>query len=290
MFCVQRRPSNPPRSNRLAVRLAVSADRCGLMDFAACTCLLAILVSGGGNAPSISGSQGHLTPVGRRCIIRGMRHIKSQTFCRSLRRMFRFGNAEEEQLQIQAIRLYVLYEDMKLEFEGAAAVDLSELEGTNLETRRFYFVRRAFGTLFEISGALQALDKNAVFTKLKAEMSPGNAKTWDQGLKFFRAEHEYLKGFRNDVGGHFLDDAARFGLNNLEDTVECFELYRRGNGADMKLKFAYYFVAQALMRQKGQHISVEDYLTKRAYPFLFEATHHAIHTVQAFAIAHLMRA
>jgi hypothetical protein len=203
--------------------------------------------------------------------------------------MFRFTSEDEKQLQVQAIRLYVLYEDMKLEYEGASAEHLKELEGTSVETRRFYFVRRTFGTLFEISGALQALEKNRAFQFLKRGMDATNLAQWDEGLAFFRMEHDYLKKFRNDVGGHFLDDAAKFGLENMENTAECFEIYRRGTGADVKLKFAYYFVAQSLMRQKGHTESAQEYLTKRAFPFLLNAVGHAVRTIQVFAVAHLMR-
>jgi hypothetical protein len=213
---------------------------------------------------------------------------KSKTYCRYLQSMFRFTTENEKQLQIQAIRLYVLYEDMKLEFEGAEADHLKELEGTSLETRRFYFVRRIFGTLFELSGALQAVEKNQAFQLLKRDMESKNREQWDESLRFFRTEHDYLKAFRNDVGGHFLDDAAQFGLENMEDTAELFEIYRRGNGADIKLKFAYYFVAQSLIRQKNQGVGVEEYLQERAFPFIVDATAHAIKAVQVFGVAHLM--
>lgn len=213
---------------------------------------------------------------------------KSVTYCRYLCRMFRFTNEEEKNLQVQAIRLYVLYEDMKLEFEGAAADQLKELERTSLETRRFYFVRRTFGTLFELSGAMQAIEKNPAFQTLKRGMDQKNREQWDEGLKFFRTEHEYLKAFRNDIGGHFLDDAARFGLENMEDTAELFEIYRRGQGADVKFKFAYYFVAQALIRQKDHSVGVQEYLEKRAFPFLVDATGHAIRAVHVFGVAHLL--
>src|SRR5437867_1155029 len=100
---------------------------------------------------------------------------KSISYCRYLRSVFHFTSDDEKELQVQAIRLYVLYEDMKLEFEGAAAEHLKELEGTSVETRRFYFVRRTFGTLFEISGALQALEKNPAYALLKERMDTKNA-------------------------------------------------------------------------------------------------------------------
>ena len=213
---------------------------------------------------------------------------KSITYCRYLRSMFRFTTADEKELQIQAIRLYVLYEDMKLEFEGSSAERLIEHEGTSVETRRFYFVRRTFGTLLEISGAMQALEKNPAFQALKRGMDNKNRQQWDAGVTFFRGEHEYLKAFRNDIGGHFLDDAAKFGLENMEDTAELFEIYRRGEGADVKFKFAYYFVAQALIKQMGPGVDPREYLEKRAIPFLLKATEHAIHVVQVFGVAHLM--
>jgi len=81
---------------------------------------------------------------------------KSRTFPVKLQSAFHFTSEEEKEVLIQAIRLYVLYEDLKIELEGAQEEHIPVLEGTSRETRRFYFVRRTFGTLLEISGAMQA--------------------------------------------------------------------------------------------------------------------------------------
>ena len=59
----------------------------------------------------------------------------------------------------------------------------------------------------------------------------------------------FLKDWRNDVGGHFHDNAAAFAIDNIEkDTVGTIELYRRDTGADVRLKFAYGLVAVAMNR------------------------------------------
>jgi len=118
-------------------------------------------------------------------------------------------------------------------------------------------------------------------------MDDKNLAQWNTSLKFFRDNHTFLKECRNDVGGHFLDDAAKYALENVEDTVELFEIYLRGKGADVKIKFAYYFVAQALVKNKDKGQSVEEFLQKKYFPFLLEACDKAIQAVQVFAVTHL---
>ncbi len=215
--------------------------------------------------------------------------LKSKMWAKNLPMMFFYATPEDRELQIQAIRLYVLYEDLKLELTATQAEGLPVLEDTSKETRRFYFVRRTFGTLFEVSGAMQALERNVAFEGFKRRMDDKNRATWNSGIRFFRDNHEFLKACRNDVGGHFLDSTAAFALDTLEDTVGTFEYCRRGeHGADVRLIFAYYLVACGLIKNKAPHQSVEDFLREKYYPLLLDASRIAIHSIQAFAVTHLL--
>lgn len=52
-------------------------------------------------------------------------------------------------------------------------------------------------------------------------------------MAFFAEKHEFLKNWRNDVGGHFHDKAAEFAIDNIEtETVGAIDVYRQGAGAD----------------------------------------------------------
>jgi len=134
---------------------------------------------------------------------------------------------------------------------------------------------------------MQAVENKKGFPAFKQRMDDKNLAQWNKSLKFFRDNHQFLKDCRNDVGGHFLEDAAKFALDNLEDTVELFEIYLRGKGADCKIKFAYYFVAQALIRNKDKSQTVVEFLEEKYFPFIIEACDHAIQAIQVFAITQL---
>jgi hypothetical protein len=214
---------------------------------------------------------------------------KSISWVKNIRTMFRYASDAEREIQVQAIRLYVLYEDLKIEWTAAEVDSLPLLEGTSKEFRRFYFVRRTFGTLFEISGAMQALEGYKGFPLFKERMDDKGRKTWDEALKFFRTNHEFLKACRNDVGGHFQADTAKFALDGLEeDHFETVEIYRRGEGADARLKFAYYLVACGLVKNRPSEQAIDEFLNKKYFPFLVEASQLAIHGVQVFAVTHLL--
>lgn len=106
-------------------------------------------------------------------------------------------------------------------------------------------------------------------------------------MRFFQTNQRFLKDWRNDVGGHFLDGAAEYAIDNVHsDAVGTIEIYRRGSGADIKMPFAYELVAVALVKNRDAKTPEEDFL-KDAFMFLVGATKHAINAV-AVVVAHEM--
>ena len=74
---------------------------------------------------------------------------KSKTWAKNLRAMVAHSNPDERAMQVQLIRLWVLYADLEVEVDGATADRIDGMDRTSVETRRFYFVRRTTATLME---------------------------------------------------------------------------------------------------------------------------------------------
>lgn len=180
-------------------------------------------------------------------------------------------------MQIQVSRLSVLYEDLRIEWHGAQQDELKPLDHTSIDTRRFYFVRRTLATLAEIGQAINKLNANKEFQSVKKLMQPNEIKRWNEAVKFFAKGHKFLKEWRNDIGGHFLDEAAAYAIDNVQ-TVGTIELYRSGAGADVKMPFAYELVAVAMAKNKGAE--TEHQFLEKAFTFLKNAALLAIDAIQ----------
>ena len=131
------------------------------------------------------------------------------------------------------------------------------------------------------------LDGNSAFKASQQWWDSRDFAQWDGAVKFFHANQKFLKDWRNDIGGHFLDGAAEYAIDNIHpDAVGTIEIYRRGSGADIKMAFAYELVALALVKNKDAKTPEESFL-QGAFTFLVEATKHAINAVSVVA-AHEM--
>jgi hypothetical protein len=204
-------------------------------------------------------------------------------------RVFRYSNAAEKQIQVQFARLCVLYDDLMLEFTAANEDSIPLLDESGRDNRRFYFVRRTLGTLSELRGAIAVLENTAAFRNRKAQWDQAAQDGWNDAAAFFNTNHRFLKEWRNDIGGHFQSSAAEFAIDNIgADTVGAIEVYRRGKGADVRMKFAYDLVAVAMVKlHQGDKQTVEEFL-KEAFTFLVEAVRHSVNAVQIITRAELL--
>jgi hypothetical protein len=207
--------------------------------------------------------------------------IKSRTWVKSIASVFRSTSEDERAMNIQLARLCVLYEDMRLEYDGAEAETIPALDRIGRDPRRFYFVRRTLATFTEIAGAVNKLNSNPEFKRLKRGFDKETVRMWDKAAKWFEANRDFLKDWRNDVGGHLLDKAAGYAVDSIhETTVGAIELMRVGNSAEAKLPFAYELVAVAMTRHKAQQTEqqfLEDSFTTLVQGF--DAVRDAVHAV-----------
>src|SRR5687768_2913637 len=95
------------------------------------------------------------------CKLSRMPFLKAKIFVKNLRKVFYWSDPDEKAMQVQLVRLWVLYTDLQLEFDGASADCVPELDRTSVEARRFYFIRRTTATLMELRSVIQQLNLNA---------------------------------------------------------------------------------------------------------------------------------
>jgi hypothetical protein len=204
-------------------------------------------------------------------------------------RVFRYETEDEKRMQVQFARLCVLYDDLMLEFAAANEDAIPLLDKSGRDNRRFYFVRRTLGTLSEVRGAIAVLEQNQTFREHKARWEKGARDGWDKAAAFFTANHKFLKEWRNDVGGHFHDEAAAFAIDNVEpDAVGAIELYRTGRGANVRMKFSYSLVAVAMVKLRDPATQDVEHFLKEAFTFLVDAVRHASNAVQIVALTEVL--
>lgn len=179
-------------------------------------------------------------------------------------------------------RLSVLYEDLRIELMATATKSIPLLDATDERFRRHYFLRRCIATLIEFAETLRLLDQCAEFRAVKSEFSTQLVEYWDKAVRFFHKHEEFLERIRNDIGGHFGQQAAVYALANLDPSVigkiEADE-------KNIRLHFAGEIAAAATMR----HLSGSTNERKFAnlLRIIVVAFRHATRSVHCLAVTYL---
>lgn len=146
-------------------------------------------------------------------------------------------------------QLFVLHEDLRLELSGVFERNLGRIDGVGVEYRRHYFIRRAIGTWIEFSQALRLMNRNPDLHALKNEFDFESTKKWQNAIRFFARYNGSVMKVRNDIGGHFGTDAAKYAVENLKPGVlGKIELESHGRRGTMRPGFAGEIVATATLR------------------------------------------
>jgi hypothetical protein len=162
-----------------------------------------------------------------------MGDMKHSTFKTArLSSVFRAG--EDTQLSARIARLCVLYEDLRIEMYGMVAETLPDLDRTDADLRRHYFIRRSIATALEFADALKLLDGLPDFGRIKDSFDPWLKRRWDKGLRFFRAFEPLLRRVRNDIGGHLGNEAATYSVQHLLADAVCGMWVERTISADRR--------------------------------------------------------
>jgi len=155
-----------------------------------------------------------------------------------------FGRISESNFEAKVARLGPLYEDLRIEIVGIAEETIEPMDRFDARYRRNYFLRRSIATLLEFAEAIRHVDECPEFDAVKRGFPPEIARYWNRALAFFKRADDTLKSFRNDFGGHFGLEAARWAALHLDpDAVERIEI-----GKYFYLHFTGEFVATAMLR------------------------------------------
>lgn len=165
------------------------------------------------------------------------------------------------QLEARIARLCVLYEDMRIELRAVSApsmprLDVLDPEGRDEERqdvgkyRRHYFLRRSIGTLHEFAEGLRLLQDWPEFSAALSIAPDDLTVIWNSSVAFFESKESLIEKVRNDIGGHFGNDAATFAVANIDSKAfGKVELsYDEMGHCDARLHFAGSIAASAFVR------------------------------------------
>lgn len=178
--------------------------------------------------------------------------MRTQIRIRELKSVF--ASASGGMLQSHIARLAVLYEDLRIEIAAIAADSLPPLDTTDEKYRRNYFLRRSIATLIEFAQTFRLLDQCSDFQGIKAKFDAVSAKRWQKALRFFKLNESLFVRVRNDIGGHFGLEAARYATTHMpSSSVGKLEVFLEDSKQGARLHFAGELAAVAMSRHlKGK--------------------------------------
>ena len=180
----------------------------------------------------------------------GISEMRSATRMRQLRHVL--PPSPKSLLHENIARLAVLYEDLRIELTAASASSIRKLDRVDSRYRRNYFLRKCIGTIVEFAEAIRLLDGSPEFKVIKSNFSTDILKYWTEGVKFFRKHERFLKSVRNDIGGHFGTNAAKYAVLNLDtETIGKIELIDIGGP---KARIHLYFAGEIAAVASLQHL------------------------------------
>jgi hypothetical protein len=132
-----------------------------------------------------------------------------------LRKVFP-SDADSADPSARIARLCVLYEDLRIELMAIAQKSIRVLDATDRRYTKNYFLRRSIGTLVEFAEGLRLLDESREFNGIKASFPSEIGERWNAAVVFFKDNKDFLQKIRNDIGGHFGEEAARFTISHVD--------------------------------------------------------------------------
>lgn len=200
-------------------------------------------------------------------------------------------------MDAQIARLFVLYEDLRIELTGITqhsipVLDIldpfDEREPISVgQYRLHYFLRRSIGTIYEFAEGLRLLNREREFLDVKNVFEDVHSDIWGKAVVFFDQNENVIQNIRNDIGGHFGQKAAMYAVANLKpETIGQVERFDRGDRrTDIRFHLAGELAAVALCRHlpSGDVKLFGDLLDKVVMP----SYDHATKCVQVLEAAYL---
>jgi hypothetical protein len=134
-----------------------------------------------------------------------------------LRKVFPANTPAEAVVHANVARLVVLYEDLRIELATfqVAAIDGHADWVNDGQYRKRYFLRRAIGTVVELSNGFSQLARDPSFAEVRKTFDDIATAEWDSTVGFLASNAQLFKQVRNDLGGHFGTAAAKFAIESF---------------------------------------------------------------------------
>jgi hypothetical protein len=217
-----------------------------------------------------------------------MARTSSRTRFAPIKRVFAGGRSP---LLDSLAQLSVLYEDLRIETLAITSNGevLKRLDVLSSRYRANYFLRRSIATLLEFEGALNKLSKTPEYKTARGTVDRGLIRRVTDAIRFFQEHHRLLKSLRNDIGGHFNDEAAAFATRHAEpDAIVKIEIafHPSGRGGGPKLHYAGEIAATAFTKSlPGREPRADE--IKEVICTIRDAYAHAARAMHAVVIAFL---
>lgn len=170
-----------------------------------------------------------------------------------LARVFPADTPSEAVMQANIARLIVLYEDLRIELAASrvSAIDEhADWVGDGYYRKR-YFLRRAIGTLVELSDTFSQLAGDEMFAEVRKTFDAIAVAEWNSAAEFLESNARLFEQVRNDLGGHFGTVAAKFAIESFRpETTGSLEIVKdyRWSGVMYRPQFVGEITARAFLR------------------------------------------
>ena len=210
---------------------------------------------------------------------------------RKLREVFTDGRT----LPVHIARLSVLFEDLRLESTAARHTDsIEQIDTSGKHYRYFYFLRRMLVSLDEFASALSQINGNGEWKRIRAGFDLETGQRWDGAMKFFSANRPQWRDLRDWMGGHFLEKAAAFAVDNFKkEATGKIEVVisREEKTGGIRLLYAEEIIATAMSQALGPGEHTDEEVAKYVnglFTVMMTAVDEAVKAVHIIAVVYVI--
>ena len=200
----------------------------------------------------------------------------------------------DRDLASRIARVCVLFEDLRVECQGARADEDIPLDALSKSYRRFYFLRRSLVTLDEFCGALNRMNEIKEWKSyVERHDDKVRRQMWVEAVQFFNAKKQRFETVRGDIGAHYPEKAAAWAVDGLHaDTTGTFEIAYGDGTANAKLHFTTELVASVILRTAPEYEGVssgeeEAKFIRGIFDDVTEGWQHAVNAVHVVIAEYL---
>lgn len=209
---------------------------------------------------------------------------ETRTYTKRLKPLFRHW--EDREIATQLIRLFVLYEDLRLEYNAFYEHDIAVLDELHSRAfRRMWVLRRVYTTVYEIKRAIAVLERSKEFKTFWALQRKSDQVNWKTSVRFFQKHTAVITDRRHQYGGHFDEKAASYVRDNMHEDTTGEVVIRRNvtaHTASVVLKFTMELIGQATSYDRRKEEDLQAFV-KGSHKFLNEIMAHASKAVESIS-------